>query len=314
VIVTLHGSVLDNWSWWRDIGAVRFVADIASPFRVASMLAKDSVSQRMASEEGMSCAEFLYPCFQAFDFLHLHTHHVCWMQIGGGDQWGNITAGCEFVRKKSGDIVHGVTVPLLMTSSGEKLGKSAGNAVCLSGSSYHLYQSMLQVADQEVEAMLGHLTFLPREEISGVMEQHTAYPERYLAQRTLAEQVTRLVHGEEGVCHAERATQALFGDQQSLHALTSEELLDLFSHVPTTQLDMAVLKDSPTVGDVALLARVVPSQFQLQRLLATGGLYLNGQRATEGETFSSSLHMLPGNLSVFRVGKKTHQLLHWTSQ
>ncbi|CAI8034700.1 Tyrosine--tRNA ligase, mitochondrial [Geodia barretti] len=304
--------VVDNWSWWKDVGAVEFVSDIARPFRVASMLAKESVSQRMSSEEGMSCAEFLYPLFQAFDFLHLHTKHNCWLQVGGGDQWGNITSGCEFVRKKTGHLVHGVTVPLLTTSSGDKLGKTAGNAVWLTGSSYPLYQFLLQTGDHDVATCLHRLTSLPPEEVDVIMQQHTTAPESFLAQKRLAEEVTRLVHGAEGLTHAETATKALFGDHHSLRSLTSDELLNLFSHVPTTQLNFDHLSSDTTVSEIAVQAKVVKSEFAVHQLLSTGGLYVNGDRVAENETFLPSLHMLPGNLTVFRVGKKTHHLIQWT--
>jgi tyrosyl-tRNA synthetase len=237
------------------------------------------------------------------------------VQVGGGDQWGNITSGCEFVRRKTGHIVHGVTVPLLTTSSGEKLGKSAGNAVWLTGpnSSYLLYQAMLQVADQDAAAMLSRLSCLPLEELHRTMDLHTSSPEKFLAQKTLAEEVTRLVHGEEGLSRAKTATQALFGDQHSLRSLSRDQLLEVFSHIPSSQLGLDTLTGSPTVGEVAVLAGVVSSQFEVRRLLAAGGLYVNGQRVAKEETFLSSLHMLPGNLTVFRVGKKTHHLLSWTN-
>jgi tyrosyl-tRNA synthetase len=232
--------------------------------------------------------------------------------VGGGDQWGNITSGCEFVRKKTGHLVHGVTVPLLTTSSGDKLGKTAGNAVWLTGSSYPLYQFLLQTGDHDLATCLHRLTFLPTEEVDVIMQQHTTSPERILAQRRLAEEVTRLVHGAEGLAHAETATKALFGDHHSLRSLTSDELLNLFSHVPTTPLNFDLISSDTTVSEIALEAKVVKSEFAVRQLLSTGGLYVNGERVAENETFLPSLHVLPGNLTVFRVGKKTHHLIQWT--
>jgi tyrosyl-tRNA synthetase len=307
--------ILNNADWYKDINVIDFFSNVGSCFRLSSMLGKESVQQRLASSEGMSFQEFSYQVFQAYDFLHLHRHHNCILQIGGGDQWGNITAGCEFVRKAANSEVHGLTVPLMTTSTGEKIGKSAGNAVWLSPnktSCYQLYQYFVKVSDSDVEKYLKALTFLPLEEVKSVMEEHRQTPEDRVAQKRLAECVTRTVHGEQGLCQAVNATSALFGSPGALKQLKKSELEQLLADAPTFETPLRDVDEDLTVVAVLNRAGILESKGQGKRLVEGGGLYVNHEKVTTpSEVFSKESHIIHDNLTVVRIGKSNYFILKW---
>ncbi len=291
--------VVNNIDWHGRMSAIDFLRDIGKHFRLGVMLGKDSVKNRLEGD-GLSFTEFSYQLLQASDFLHLYTQHACKLQLGGSDQWGNITAGCDLVRKRLGGAheVFGATVPLLTTASGEKFGKSAGNAVWLSAaktSPYHVYQYFLNTPDADVARLLRLFTFLPLEEIEALCARHATAPHLYEAQRTLAAYVTRLLHGRAGVNLALRATNALFASGKSsapaaaatsaaatsgsagggggssdgaaglaAAGLSAQEWLGVFANLPMTSVARADLADGINVLDLAVKCRA----FENTRTLA----------------------------------------------
>lgn len=279
--------VVNNIDWHGRMSAIDFLRDIGKHFRLGVMLGKDSVKNRLEGD-GLSFTEFSYQLLQASDFLHLYTQHACKVQLGGSDQWGNITAGCDLVRKRLGGAheVFGATVPLLTTAGGEKFGKSAGNAVWLSAaktSPYHVYQYFLNTPDADVARLLRLFTFLPLEVIEALCARHAAAPHLYEAQRTLAAYVTRLLHGRAGVNLAVRATNALFASGKSAApvaaavtstaatsgsggssdgaaglaaaGLSAQEWLGVFANLPTTSVARADLANGINVLDLAVQCR-----------------------------------------------------------
>jgi tyrosyl-tRNA synthetase len=257
----------------------------------------------------MSFTEFSYPLLQAYDFLHLYDGHGCTVQLGGSDQWGNITAGIELVRKQRAAAVYGVTTPLVCDSAGRKFGKSEGNAVYLNAdrtSPFAFYQFFVRTADVDVARFLKIFTFLPAEEIAALEKQVRAAPEARHAQKRLAEEVTRMVHSEAGLERARRATAALFG--QAIEGLPAADLLDVFADVPSTELPRGKVTGIP-VTDLAAAAGLTPSKSAARRLAQSGGLYLNNRRVSGGEARVGPEEVIDGRLLVLRSGKKSYHLV-----
>ncbi|CAH2278282.1 tyrosine--tRNA ligase, mitochondrial [Pelobates cultripes] len=200
-------NVLDNASWYRNRQPIEFLSSVGRHFRMGTMLSRHSVQSRLKTPEGMSLTEFLYQMFQAYDFYHLHQQHGCKIQLGGNDQLGNLMSGHEFIHKVTGEDVFGIMLPLITNTTGDKLGKSAGNAVWLNRertSPFDFYQFFVRQKDSSVERFLKLFTFLPLEEIEKIMEQHVKEPEKRVPQKRLAAEVTKLVHGKEGLESAKR--------------------------------------------------------------------------------------------------------------
>jgi tyrosyl-tRNA synthetase len=304
------GAVMvDNYEWLSRISHLEWLRDVGKRFTVNYMLAKESVRRRLEDREGgISYTEFSYMLLQAYDFLHLHDHFGCRLQGGGGDQWGNITAGTELIRKERGVEAGGLTFPLLTTSSGEKFGKSAGNAVWLDPgmtSPYRFYQYWYHVDDRDAERLLLLFSTLGVAEIAELAAAHRAAPERRQAQRRLAEEVTRRVHGEAGLAGAQRLAQALFGGE--LAGLAPREIEEAFSGVPSAVLSRAELERGMPVTAAAAASGAAASRGEARRLLAGGGLYVNNVRVTEDRPLGVQ-DLLGGEVVVFRAGKRSHAL------
>ena len=231
-----HAALMvDNGEWTQPVSYLDWLRTVGKHFTINYMMAKESVRRRLEDREhGISYTEFSYMLLQANDFLHLFEHHDCKIQAGGSDQWGNITAGTELIRKSIGKEAFGITFPLLATSSGEKFGKSAGNAVWLDTkrtSPYQFYQFWIRTDDRDVEKMLRLFTFLAMPEIDTLMAKHSTDPAQRAAQKKLAEEMTRLVHGEDSLKAALNASEALFGGE--LSGLSDADLVDIFTDVPS---------------------------------------------------------------------------------
>ncbi|XP_069811057.1 tyrosine--tRNA ligase, mitochondrial [Dendropsophus ebraccatus] len=252
-------TVLDNAAWYRHRPAVDFLASVGRHFRMGTMLSRHSVQSRLASPEGMSLAEFTYQVFQAYDFYYLQQKYGCRLQLGGTDQLGNLMSGHDFIHRMTGEEVFGILLPLITSTSGDKLGKSAGNAVWLSRertSPYELYQYFVRQQDNSVERFLKLFTFLPLPEIAHIMEQHAKEPEKRIPQKRLAAEVTKLVHGKEGLESAKRCTQALYhGSIDALAAMSEQELRELFQGAPFAEL---LLEPGTRVLDTCLKISAIP--------------------------------------------------------
>jgi tyrosyl-tRNA synthetase len=305
--VTFDGSnpaiLVNNYDWTGPVSYLDFLRDVGKHFTVNYMLAKESVRRRLEDREhGISYAEFSYMLLQAYDFLVLHDQHGCKIQGGGSDQWGNITAGIELIRRIRGQEAFGITFPLLTTASGEKFGKSAGNAIWLDPaktSPYRFYQYWINTDDRDVARFLKLFTFLSLEEIA---ELCAAPAEQRVPQKRLAAEVTRLVHGDEALAQARKASDVLFGGEVS--GLTDHQLSEIFADVPSFSVDLS----SPLkLTDAMVRAGAAKSKGEAARLIAGGGVYLNNRRAqTDAQIRREDL--ASESMFVLRVGKKNYYL------
>ncbi|NXB65244.1 SYYM protein, partial [Struthidea cinerea] len=281
--------------------------------RMGTLLSRQSCQARLRSADGMSLAEFLYPALQAYDFLHLYQHHGCRIQLGGHDQMGNIMSGYELVSKMTGTDVFGITVPLITSTAGDKLGKTAGNAVWLNRdktSPFELYQFFVRQQDNVVEKYLKLFTFLPLEEIAHIMEMHAKEPEKWGPQKRLAAEVTKLVHGREGLESAKRCTKALYySSVEALEDMSDQELQELFRQATSAEL---MLEPGMTVLDLCRKANAIPDGPSGYRKITDGGVSINGHRVTNPETvLILGQHILKNGVSLLRVGKKNYYIIKW---
>jgi tyrosyl-tRNA synthetase len=308
-------QLIDNHQWLGGLGLIEFLRDVGKHFTVNYMLAKDSVARRMEQESGLSVTEFAYSLLQAYDFALLSDRYGCHLQMGGSDQWGNITAGMELIRRSRGRHAHGIVWPLLTTSSGAKFGKTEAGTVWLDAertSPFRFYQFWLNTDDREVEPYLNKFTFLPLDEIAGVMQEHAPNPAARAAQRRLAVEVTRLVHGEDGLQRAERATGVLFGSVAA-QELPAAELLDVFADVPSTEVDRARLEgEGVPVVDLLAEAGVAASKGEARRLIQGGGISLNGDRVGTVDQRVRASDAIDGQVLLLRKGKKDNHVVRLT--
>jgi tyrosyl-tRNA synthetase len=304
--------VVDNHDWLGGLGVIEFLRDVGKHFTVNYMLAKDSVARRLDSEAGLSVTEFAYSLLQAFDFGVLHDRFGCTLQIGGSDQWGNITSGIELIRRTRGRSVHGIVLPLLTNAAGTKFGKTEGGAVWLDPdrtSPFRFFQFWLNTDDRDVERNLKTFTFLPLDEIAGVMTEHAENPAARAAQRRLASIVTRMVHGDDGLARAERATGVLFGSVAA-QELPAAELLDVFADVPSTEVPRTRLEgEGIGVVDILADAGVAASRGEARRLIAGGGVSLNGARVTSPDLRVRAEDAIDGQVLLLRKGKKENRVV-----
>ncbi len=306
---TAPAVIVNNHDWLNAFSFIDFLRDIGKHFRMGTMLGKESVRARLESESGMSFTEFSYQLLQAYDFLRLYDDYECIVQVGGTDQWGNITAGIDLVRKLRATEVFGVTVPLVCDSAGQKFGKSEGNAIYLDHrktSYFDFYQFFVRTTDADAVRFLKIFTFLPLERIAELEQEVRDAPEKRTAQRVLAEEVTRAVHGDEGLAVAKRATGVLFGE--AMEGLRAEEILNVFANVPSTELSMDKVREQPVVN-VAADAGLCKSRGEARRLAQSGGLYLNNSRVAGVEATVPESDIIDGRLIVLRSGKKRHHLV-----
>jgi tyrosyl-tRNA synthetase len=316
--VSFEGSnaaiVVDNGDWTRPIGYLEWLRTVGKHFTVNYMAAKESVRRRLEDrEQGISYTEFSYMLIQANDFLHLFEHHGCTIQAGGSDQWGNITAGIDLVRKARGAEVYGMTLPLLTTSGGEKFGKSAGNAVWLDPqrtSPYQFYQFWMQTDDHDVERYLKIFSFESLETIAEAMVAHTLHPERRTPQKLLAAQMTAMVHGQDAFGDALRASEALFSKE--LSGLSDNELGAVFSDVPSITLERGALAAGPRLSQILVQAGACASRGEANRLIQGGGVYLNNRRV-DGDRPLSEADLASKSMMVLRTGKKSYWLVRFSS-
>jgi tyrosyl-tRNA synthetase len=302
--------VVDNAEWTTPVTYLEFLRDVGKHFTVNYMMAKESVRRRLEDREhGISYTEFSYMLLQANDFLRLFERHGCTIQAGGSDQWGNITAGIELIRRVRGGEAFGITFPLLATSSGEKFGKSAGNAVWLDPkrtSPYQFYQYWIRTDDRDVERMLKLFTFLEVEEINAIVAGHQGAPEQRGAQKKLAEEMTRLVHGSDELALAMKASEALFGGE--LAGLSDRDLADIFADVPSFSVEASAIEGGLRLPDLLVRAGAAKSKGEATRLIAGGGVYLNNRRAEDAGAVLRRDQLASETMFVIRVGKKTYYL------
>ncbi|CAB4633635.1 MAG: tyrosine--tRNA ligase [Actinobacteria bacterium] len=293
-------TLVNNLDWTAPLSAIDFLREIGKHFRVGKMLSKEAVSARLNSEHGISYTEFSYQILQGYDFLELFRRHNCTLQLGGSDQWGNLTSGSDLIHKVEGKSVHLLATPLITNSDGKKFGKSEGNAVWLDAeltSAYAFYQFWLNVEDADVIDRLKVFTFLSKSEIEALAEQVKSAPHLREAQRALALEVTSLVHSPEAANGAIQASKALFG-QAELTDLSEQDLLSALSELPNVKAAKGA-SIAQLLVDTGLEASVSAGR----RAIKEGGVYLNNEKVVdEAAVFEQ---VLPGNVAVLRRGKKT---------
>ncbi len=298
-------KLVSNYEWLAPLDAISFLRDVGKNFTVNYMLGKDSVDSRLAN--GISFTEFSYMILQAYDFHKLHVDHGCSLQVGGSDQWGNITAGLDLIGKLGGGDAYGMTMPLVTKSDGKKFGKSEAGAVWLDRnktSAYQFYQFWINTDDADVVKFLKYFTFLTRAEIEALEVELKERPEKRAAQRELAREVTRLVHGPEAVESAEKITQALFSGDVT--QLSEGELIEALQDMPTTVLDNA---EETGLIDLLLAAQAAPSRRQARQDIESGAVHVNGEKQTGIDTVLRKEHRLHGKYIVLRRGKKNYYLV-----
>jgi len=301
--------LLNNADWMRPIGILDFLRDVGKHFSVNAMMAKESVKLRLQSDSGISFTEFSYPLLQAYDFLYLHEKYGCVLQGGGADQWGNITAGIDLIRRKLGRTVCGLTWPLLTKTDGSKFGKTEGGAVWLSPartSVYRFYQFLIQVEDAQVIQLLKFFTFLSQEEISSLEGQHQATPERRDAHKKLALDLTTLVHGESATADAVRASEILFGG--SLEGITEAQFDEVIAEVPNFTPPPEQILGQPS-GSLLMATGLSASGSQARRDIEAGGFYMNNVRITDTKRPVNQDDFLFGRYILVRKGKRTYALV-----
>jgi tyrosyl-tRNA synthetase len=301
--VTYEGDnaaqLVNNLDWTGPLSVIDFLRDVGKHFPVNKMLARDVVRNRL--ESGISYTEFSYQLLQAHDFFQLHEQYGCSLQFGGSDQWGNITAGVDFVRRREGGPVHAFTTPLVVKADGTKFGKSETGTIWLNPemtSPYAFFQFWINADDRDVVTYLKYFSFKSREELEELEKATADRPQARLAQRALAEEITALVHGEEEARQAVAASQALFG-RGSLDELSAETLRSALAEAGLLE----VRGELPTVATLLKEAGLVASANEARRTIAEGGAYLNNERVTDGEAVPGTL--LHDRFLVLRRGKRT---------
>ena len=294
--------VVNNLEWTSPLSAIEFLRDIGKHFSVNQMLAKDSVANRL--EGGISYTEFSYQVLQAFDFLELFRRNNCTLQLGGSDQWGNIVAGLDLIRRVEGGSGHAVTVPLLTKADGTKFGKTAGGSVWLDPemtSPYAFFQYWLNSDDKDVINFLKVFSFKSRADIEALEKEHNENPGARTAHRALARELTALIHGEETTLRVEEAARALFG-QGDLATLDEATLASALSELPRVTINAK--EEIPTWVDLLAASGVVDSKSAARRIVKEGGAYLNNEKIS-GEDFRlEKAHFLCGKYALLRKGKR----------
>lgn len=312
--------IVNNNSWFQGISYIEFLRDIGKHFTVNHMVAKESVRARLEDREhGISYTEFSYMLLQAYDFYYLNKTQSCQLQIGGSDQWGNITAGIELIRRmraaeSTEQILHtdvyGLTHPLVMKADGTKFGKTERGTIWLDSkktSPYQFYQFFIQTADADVMTLIRYFTFLPHAEIQALEESLQKEPEKRLAQQALAREVTRLVHGEDELIRAEKATQALFGAEIS--ALDEQTLLDVMGEAPSTQKPKDILTSGYNLIDSLVDSGLCASKGAARKDITGGGIYVNNVRVNDAAALLRTDDLIAGSHIVLRRGKKNYHLI-----
>ena len=307
---TAKPIILNNYDWFGQFTLIDFLRDVGKYFRVGTMLAKESVRGRLNSDEGMSFTEFSYQLLQGYDFLHLYREYDVKVQIGGSDQWGNIIGGTELIRKATGGDAYGLTMPLLTRSDGKKFGKSESGAIWLSGdklSPFEFYQHLYRMPDADVIKLLKVLTFLELDEIDAIeaaMKADGYAPNT--AQKRLAEEVTRIVHGDEGVAVAERATASV---RPGSHAVLDAETLEASAgDIPTMDCGRDQVLQKKIV-DLLMDLQVQSSRGEARRLIRNGGCYVNNQKVEDEHRVVLEGDLLDDRLLLLGIGKKKKVLV-----
>ena len=312
-VIPNRAVMVNNYDWMKEFSFLEFIRDIGKHITVNYMTAKDSVKNRLDS--GMSFTEFSYQLVQGYDFLHLYQHNGVKLQMGGSDQWGNITTGTELIRRKAGGEAFALTSPLITKADGGKFGKTESGTVWLDQdktSPYHFYQFWLNVADDDAVNYIRIFTFLDREEIDSLIIRHREAPHERILQHKLAEEVTRLVHSGEALNMAMEASQILFGKgtHESLASLDERTLLAVLDGVPMFDIDRGLLENGIPLIDLLTTHTVVfPSKGEARRMLLGGGLSLNKEKTGDPDRPITVENLIRDRFILIQKGKKQYYLI-----
>lgn len=312
-----RAELVNNYDWMKEFSFLDFAREVGKHITVNYMMAKDSVKRRLNGEarDGLSFTEFTYQLLQGYDFLHLYRHKGCRLQMGGSDQWGNITTGTELIRRTDGGEAYALTCPLITKADGGKFGKTESGNVWLDAartSPYKFYQFWLNVSDADAEKYLKIFTFLTQDEIAALADEHAGDPGRRPMQKRLAEEVTVMVHGRDAYNAALDASQILFSNNagEQLRRLDEQTLLDIFEGVPTFEIDAARLEAGIPVPDMlAVETGVFSSKGEARKMIQGNGLSINKDKYTDPNGTITSQHLLNGRYILVQRGKKNYFLI-----
>ncbi len=305
-------EIVNNYDWTKDFNLISFLREIGKHITVNYMLTKDSVKKRM--ESGISFTEFTYQLLQGYDFLYLYEHKNCKLQMGGSDQWGNITTGTELIRRKLGGEAYALTCPLITKADGGKFGKTEKGNVWLDKkytSPYQFYQFWINTSDEDAEKYIKIFTMLPKEEIEQLIAQHRSEPHLRLLQQRLAKEVTIMVHGEEEYQLAVEASQVLFGKgtKETLEKMSESTFLEVFDGVPQYSVSKDILQQSISLLDLlAVQTNILPSKSEARKLIAAGGVSINKEKINSEITVDTSF-LISNKYILVQKGKKNYYLI-----
>lgn len=306
--------LVNNYDWMSGWSYINFLRDVGKNFPVNVMLNKESVKNRLDRDDsGLSYTEFSYMLLQAYDFAYLHQHHACTLQIGGSDQWGNITAGIDLARRMHGVQLHGLTCPLLLTSDGRKMGKTANGAIWLDPqrtSPYAFYQYWVNVADDDVLMCVRFLTEIDREEYASLQQAVADEPHARAAQKRLAAWLTEFVHGPQGLAAALKATEVFFGAE--IQDLNDAQLTEIFHDVPSATATRSELEQGLPLQDALVRVELAKSKSEARRTVEQGGASVNNRRVDASDYQLTSRDLASETVIVLRSGKKKFALLKVT--
>ena len=312
-----RAELVNNYDWTKDVSFLDFAREIGKHITVNYMMAKESVQKRLNGEarDGLSFTEFTYQLLQGFDFLHLYQEKGCRLQLGGSDQWGNITTGSELIRRKLGGEVFALTCPLITKADGGKFGKTESGNVWLDPrytSPYKFYQFWLNVSDEDAEKYLKIFTFLTKEEVEGLAREHAENPGLRPLQKRLAKELTVMVHSEEEYNAAVEASQILFSNkaQDALRSLDEKTLLDVFEGVPQFTVEKAKIEAGiPVLDLLASETAVFPSKGEARKMVQGGGVSINKEKVSDPNAVIGADSLLQGKYVLAQRGKKNYYLL-----
>ncbi len=311
--------LVNNYDWFKDVSLIEFVRNIGKHISVNYMMAKDSVKKRLNPEHddstGMSFTEFTYQLFQGYDFLHLYRHNNCQLQMGGSDQWGNMTTGTELIRRVEGGKAYALTVPLITKSDGGKFGKTEQGNVWLSSkytSPYKFYQFWINVSDEDAEKYIKIFTFLDKETIEKLIFEHRETPHLRLLQKKLAEEVTKMVHSEDALQKAQEASQILFNKKagsEALKQLDEQTFLDVFEGVPQGELHLEDLQKGIDIGSALIESGFLSSGNEARRALKENSVSVNKEKVNSDKILTPE-DLISGKYILLQRGKKKYFLVH----
>ena len=312
-----NAELVNNYDWMKSFTFLEFIRDIGKHITVNYMMAKDSVKKRLGEEskQGMSFTEFTYQLVQGYDFLYLNQHKNCKLQMGGSDQWGNITTGTELIRRKTSNDAFALTIPLITKSDGGKFGKTEKGNVWLDPektSPYEFYQFWMNTSDDDAEKYIKVFTFLSKEEIESLVAQHKEAPHQRALQHRLAEELTVMVHSQQDLDNAIEASQILFGKgtTDSLKKLDEKTFLSVFDGVPTFEVDKQEIEAGIAISElITEKAAVFESKGELRRLVKGGGLSINKEKVTDADAPINTNALLNNKYLLVQKGKKNYNVL-----